>query len=88
MISGILGSSPRKRLVNNLQFTRPDTASLQELRAELVSSATEFPEPLLWAILKKSEEALKHVSDEQDVALIKEIRRSANWEIQSRHRAT
>ena len=81
-------NSPRVRLVKCLRSSDPDTVELERLVADLVSNVREFPDSLLWSILKKSEAALRRVKDEDAIFLITEIQRSANWEIQSRNRAT
>ena len=80
--------SPRGKLAKCLTSSDPDTAQLETLKKAFVFNVAEFPESLLWSILKNSEAALRRVKDENAISLIAEIKRSANWEIQNRYRAT
>ena len=77
-----------KRLVKALGARPLVTSSLTELNDVLRTDHRTFPEGLLFKVVHESEKALLEAHDEQVLALLTEIHRSANWEVQSRMRAS
>ncbi len=76
------------RLANELRKRPLDPSALTELKAILVAKHTELQESLLWKVLSDSEKALQVESDKTLLSLLTEIHQSANWEVQTRCRAT
>jgi len=88
MLFELFDRSPQAKRIR-MSLSLPSTEEqLQELRDELATSVSKFPERQLWYILRKSEVALKKADDDRTISLLKDIRQSANWEVQSRNRAT
>lgn len=81
-------NAEHKRLVQALRVRPLDPAALAELNDLLRLDRGALPEGLLSEVLDISEKALLEAHDEKPHALLTEIHRSANWEIQSRYRAT
>ena len=81
-------NTEHKRLVKALKVRPLDPAVITELNDLLRTDHGTLDEGLLAEVLDSSEKLLL-VSHEKNVhALLTEIHRSANWEIQSRYRAT
>jgi hypothetical protein len=81
-------NAEHKRLVKTLKGRPLDPAELAELNDLLRTDHGTVDEGLLSEVLDISEKLLLESHDEKLHALLTEIHRSANWEIQSRYRAT
>jgi len=75
------------RLALALRARPLDPAALVELNELLRTDHGALPEVLLTEVLDLSEKVLQESHDPNMHALLTEIHRSANWEIQSRYRA-
>ena len=81
-------NTEHKRLVNVLKVRPLDPAVLAELNDLLRTDHGTMDEGLLSEVLDTSEKLLLESHEQSVHALLTEIHRSANWEIQSRYRAT
>jgi len=77
-----------KRLVTALKVRPLDPAVLAELNDLLRTDHGTMDEGQLSEILDTSEKLLLEAHEQNVHALLTEIHRSANWEVQSRYRAT
>ena len=77
-----------KRLVKALKARPLEPSALAELNDVLRTDHGAMDEGLLAEVLDNSEKLLLESHEQNVHALLTEIHRSANWEIQSRYRAT
>ena len=80
--------SDQKRLIKALGAQPLDAEVLAELNAVLRTDHQTLPENFLFDVVKESEKALLLTHEENLLGLLSEIHRSANWEVQSRCRAS
>ena len=78
----------QKRMAKALKAQPLDPAALAELNAVLRTDHRTLPEGFLFKVVHESEKVLSQAHDEKVLALLTEIHRSANWEVQSRFRAS
>ena len=81
-------NTEHKRLVKALKARPLDPAVMTELNDLLRTEHGTMVEGLLFTVVHDSEKALLEAHDEKLHALLTEIHRSANWEVQTRCRAS
>lgn len=81
-------NTEHKHLVKALKARPLDSAVMTELNDLLRTDHGTMDEGLLFTVVDDSEKALLEAHDEKLLALLTEIHRSANWEVQTRCRAT
>ena len=77
-----------KRLVKALRARPLEPTAMAALNDVLRTDHGTMDEGMLFTVVDDSEKALLEVKDEKLHALLTEIHRSANWEVQTRCRAT
>lgn len=77
-----------KRLVKALRARPLEPSAMAALNALLRTDHETMDEGLLFTVVHDSEKALLEAHDEKLHALLTEIHRSANWEVQTRCRAS
>lgn len=77
-----------KLLVRALKARPLEPTAMAALNDVLRTDHGTMDEDLLFTVVHDSEKALLESHDEMLLALLTEIHRSANWEIQSRYKAT
>jgi hypothetical protein len=77
-----------KRLVKALRARPLELSEMAALNDVLRTDHGAMEEGLLFTVVHDSEKALLEANGEKLLALLTEIHRSANWEVQTRCRAT
>lgn len=86
-IKNMLSKDSPQKIISELSNDNPSEEVLLELKTCLVNEAERFSDRQLWKILERAQQRGLVVDIGEVRELCHDIARSANWELQRRHRA-